>query len=82
MVRREGCISSDCQTLFLPEPIIDLGVLLREQIYLALPARVLCRSDCRGLCQQCGTDLNDARCSCLQDGDGGPFSVLRQVKGK
>ncbi|MCB2216743.1 YceD family protein [Desulfofustis glycolicus] len=76
------CREEDCQTLFLPEPIIDLGILLREQIYLALPARVLCCSDCRGLCQQCGTDLNDTRCSCLQDGDGGPFSVLRQVKGK
>jgi len=72
----------DCQTLFLSEPIIDLGALLREQVYLALPARVLCRNDCRGLCQQCGADLNDSRCSCLQTGGSGPFAVLRQVKGK
>lgn len=76
------CREEDCQTLFLQEPIIDLGSLLREQVFLALPARVLCRSDCRGLCQQCGTDLNDTRCSCRLSGDGGPFAVLRQVKGK
>lgn len=77
----EWC-EEDCHTVFLPEPIVDLGVLLREQVYLALPARVLCRNDCRGLCQQCGIDLNDARCSCPRTGGSGPFAVLRQVKGK
>jgi uncharacterized protein len=43
---------------------IDLNELMREQFYLALPMKPLCRDDCKGLCPQCGTNLNTATCSC------------------
>ncbi|MBO0721563.1 MAG: DUF177 domain-containing protein [Blastocatellia bacterium] len=43
---------------------IDLDALVIEQLELALPSRALCRADCRGLCPQCGSDLNSEQCSC------------------
>ena len=43
---------------------IDLDELVVEQLALNVPARILCRDDCRGLCDQCGTDLNLASCKC------------------
>ena len=43
---------------------IDLGQLMTERLYLALPMKPLCRDDCRGLCSQCGTNLNRGPCSC------------------
>ncbi|HEV3470529.1 MAG TPA: DUF177 domain-containing protein [Pyrinomonadaceae bacterium] len=43
---------------------IDLDELVREQILLALPARHLCREECKGLCPTCGADLNAGRCGC------------------
>jgi|SRR5687768_14292103 uncharacterized protein len=43
---------------------IDLDELLREQFYLALPMKPLCVETCRGLCPQCGTNLNDRACGC------------------
>jgi len=43
---------------------IELDDLIREQILLALPGHVLCREDCKGLCSQCGTDLNSGPCNC------------------
>jgi uncharacterized protein len=43
---------------------IDLDELLLEQLELSLPSRVLCREDCRGLCLQCGADLNVEQCEC------------------
>jgi uncharacterized protein len=43
---------------------IDLNELLREQFYLALPMKPLCSEGCRGLCPQCGTNLNTGACSC------------------
>ncbi len=43
---------------------IDLDGLVREQIRLALPFRLLCREDCRGLCPHCGADLNREACHC------------------
>jgi|KBSSwiStaDraftv2_1062776.scaffolds.fasta_scaffold91705_3 DUF177 domain-containing protein len=43
---------------------IDLDELVREQLALNLPLRVLCKEDCRGLCSQCGVDLNRETCGC------------------
>lgn len=43
---------------------IELDELLREQFYLVLPMKPLCREDCKGLCPQCGTNLNTGACSC------------------
>lgn len=43
---------------------IDLTEPMQDQVLMALPIRPLCRDDCRGLCPQCGTDLNRGSCSC------------------
>ena len=43
---------------------IDVNELLREQFYLALPMKPLCREDCAGLCPQCGTNRNTGTCTC------------------
>ncbi len=48
---------------------IDIDALVREQIRLALPFRLLCREDCRGLCPQCGVDLNHEVCHCAPSVD-------------
>ncbi len=38
---------------------LDLGGWARDALALALPAQVLCRPDCAGLCPRCGANLND-----------------------
>jgi len=43
---------------------INLDDLVLEQLELSLPSRVLCRDDCRGLCSECGADLNFEQCHC------------------
>jgi len=43
---------------------IELDDLAREEILLAVPANVLCREDCRGLCPTCGTNRNQSDCQC------------------
>ena len=54
----------DLETSYYRNDEIDLNELLREQFYLALPMKALCREDCRGLCAQCGTNLNMSTCDC------------------
>ena len=44
--------------------VMVLDDLLRQEVLLALPIKPLCREDCRGLCPQCGEDLNVRACSC------------------
>lgn len=43
---------------------IDLGDALREELLLAVPQFVECRPDCRGLCPECGANLNAGPCGC------------------
>lgn len=54
----------DVAVTFYRDEQIDLDELLREQFYLALPMKPLCRPDCQGLCPQCGTNGNVAPCDC------------------
>ena len=45
---------------------LDLAQIIREQFLLALPMNYLCREDCKGLCNQCGTDLNLGEHTCMK----------------
>ena len=54
----------DVDISFYQDDQIDLTGLLREQFYLALPMKPLCRDDCRGLCPQCGVNRNTGTCDC------------------
>jgi uncharacterized protein len=38
--------------------------ILKEQVLLSLPMKVICQSDCRGLCATCGANLNHEECRC------------------
>ena len=54
----------DMSTAYYSNEQIDLGHLIREQLYLAIPMKPLCRESCRGLCPECGTNLNNSTCTC------------------
>ena len=43
---------------------IFLADVLKEQVLLALPMKLICQSDCRGLCPNCGANLNHEECRC------------------
>lgn len=43
---------------------IDLDPIVREQVLLALPMSAVCGEDCKGLCAQCGQNLNEKQCGC------------------
>jgi uncharacterized protein len=45
---------------YLEEGVLDLSSWAREALALMLPAKLLCREDCAGLCPVCGADLNAA----------------------
>ena len=47
---------------------VDLTEVIRESVILAFPQAVVCKDGCRGLCAQCGADLNIEECDCDKDG--------------
>ena len=61
---------------------IQLEDVLKEQVLLALPAKMLCREDCKGLCPQCGKNLNQGSCQCEVKVSDPRWAALESIKGK
>lgn len=59
----------DLDVSFYRDERIDADELALEQLELSLPTRILCQEACRGLCAQCGTNLNVAPCDCPPEVD-------------
>jgi uncharacterized protein len=72
----------DLDVDFLAGDEIDLGKVIKEQIYLSLPIKALCRQDCKGLCPECGADLNKDNCLCRRESGHPGFEKLRELKTK
>jgi uncharacterized protein len=58
---------------------LDLTPLLREQSWLAVPMKSLCRPDCLGLCPQCGANLNCEKCTCEKNHIDPRLTVLKEL---
>lgn len=55
----------DNDDFYLVEDLhFNLDELIREDILLSLPTKILCSDDCKGLCPYCGTNLNEKQCDC------------------
>jgi uncharacterized protein len=71
----------DLEEGLVEDLIIDLAEITREQVFLALPMKSLCREDCAGLCAVCGTNLNKGTCRCSRVGGHPGFSKLKKLDG-
>jgi uncharacterized protein len=68
---------------FLKGPELDLGEVVHEQMGLEIPLQPLCSDQCKGLCFQCGENLNIGSCQCKTieiKEKPSPFEVLRNIK--
>jgi uncharacterized protein len=57
-----------------------LADVLKEQVLLSLPMKVICQSDCRGLCPSCGANLNHEECRCETHATDPRLAPLAQLK--
>ncbi|HST09348.1 MAG TPA: DUF177 domain-containing protein [Terriglobales bacterium] len=55
---------------------------LREQVLLAVPLKVTCREDCKGLCPACGKNRNTEPCSCATQVGDPRWSPLKELREK
>jgi uncharacterized metal-binding protein YceD (DUF177 family) len=77
----------DLDITYLSNDYVDLSEVLTEHLQLQVPFQPLCREDCKGMCSQCGADLNVGRCACALSNKGSKkeesahsFSVLKDMK--
>ena len=71
--------ADDTDSSYYHDDMLDLNELLREQFYLALPMKPLCREGCLGLCPHCGADRNTTSCNCQPDWQDPRFAELKRL---
>lgn len=60
----------DAEITVFQGDVVDFTEVVRGELNLAIPYRVLCREDCKGLCPRCGANLNEGACGCVaEEGD-------------
>jgi uncharacterized protein len=59
---------------------IDLIELAREQVLLEVPTHFVCKTDCKGLCPKCGTNLNNQTCNCDTKEIDPRWAALKKLK--
>lgn len=75
--------TSDIDIEYYDENRVDITQPVHDQILLALPFVSVCREGCKGLCVECGKNLNEGSCGCSHEGPVDPrLEVLRPLKEK
>lgn len=73
----------DMEVMYYDGERIDLAAAVFEQIHLGLPAYPHCSPECKGLCTQCGANLNRGACDCeAGHREKSPFAGLAKLKKK
>ena len=73
----ESLDPSEVQVISAGLPIVDLTDDVRQTVLLSVPLKLLCKQDCRGLCPDCGIDLNTGTCACMSASVDSRFESLR-----
>jgi len=65
----EGGEGEDPDAYFLQGDKVDINEIIVTEFILDMDDRILCRDDCAGLCEHCGSDLNEGPCACKKQID-------------
>lgn len=78
VIAEEQCDEENSDLYLLDGDCADLDEIFITALVLHMDTKILCRSDCKGLCPKCGKNLNEGPCSCK--GDINPkLAVLQQL---
>lgn len=59
--------------------VIDISGSIEACIFNSIPMQFLCREDCKGLCPECGIDLNKNKCNCEETVYDPRFAIFRKL---
>ncbi len=72
-------LADDMDVLTYSGADIDVDELVAGQVAESLPLKPLCRESCRGLCPQCGQNLNVSPCECVPAASDTRFAKLKEL---
>lgn len=66
-------------TIIASDGMLQIDDIVRENLILSIPSKLLCKDDCKGLCFICGIDLNVQSCKCNKNEFDPRLSVLKNL---
>ena len=69
--------SEDEEAVVVLDDVLDITEVVETSIISTLPIKRVCKDDCKGLCQECGCNLNFNTCSCNKEDVDIRFEALR-----
>ena len=69
----------DMGVCYVENDEIDMEEIVRQEVVFNLPVRMVCSEDCKGLCPECGANLNEGPCKCTVSADP-RWSALNKLK--
>ncbi len=69
----------EVQYLSADANVLDLGEDVRQYLILAVPQKLLCSDECKGLCPKCGVNRNKVRCDCATNDIDPRWEGLRKM---
>lgn len=64
---------------FMDGYMLDVDKLVQDELVVALPTKVLCKEDCKGLCSICGTNLNYHTCDCDKESKDPRMAAIQDI---
>ena len=72
-------IEDDDTANILESENIDIDEVTFTNIFSNIPLKHLCSENCKGICQKCGTNLNESQCECEDDEWNPQFEILKHL---
>ena len=69
----------DVRLLQPSDRVLDISRDVIDSLLLSIPFKNVCRENCKGLCPNCGTDLNVEPCTCTPRNDDSPWDALKKI---
>ena len=70
------------ETNFIEENALVPETLVRNELLVQWPIRVLCKEDCKGICSRCGANLNEGPCGCESPDPDPRMAAIRDIFSK
>lgn len=77
-----GIIAEEGEMFVFRGDTLDLKEYFRQSFLMSQPLKILCRSDCKGLCPVCGVNLNYKQCNCSENDLDPRWDLLQKLKEK
>ena len=79
LAREDSGIDEDADVILFRDNEIELDDIVYDNFLMNVEGKYLCKEDCKGLCPECGKDLNEGDCGCSKDNIDPRWSALLDI---